>query len=335
MSLDLRRTIQAWTKAGNALAGESERLQLAMARATMENPWFTPANIRRSLQAWAEQLQEKNLEQWLRRENIAEVATEPKTVALIMAGNIPLVGLHDLLSVLITGHKALLKLSSEDSALMNFVIGELMEYYPELSSHIRIADDRLSGFHAAIATGSNNSSRYFQHYFGKYPHIIRKNRNSIAVLTEDATAEEMRTLGDDVFAYFGKGCRNVTQLLVPEGFDITRVLDEWQDRSELINNHRYANNYTYHKAILLMNHAEHLDNDFLLIQKSAQVYAPVSMLHYDFYTGKSDLEQRLAREKENIQCVVGRAYIPFGKAQEPALWDYADEVNTIQFLKQL
>lgn len=304
-------------------------------KAYTQNPWFTIAHTIQSVKAWSDNLRESKLLEWLSQYNIAE--KEPKTIAIIMAGNIPLVGFHDLLCVLITGNKALVKLSEDDTTLMKWVITELIRIEPEFAAMIAISENRLpQGFEAVIATGSNNSNRYFEYYFREKQALLRGNRNSVAVLSGNETPEDLHKLGLDVFTYFGLGCRNVSKIYVPEDYDITQFLDGIEGHNEVINHHKYANNYTYHKAILLMNLTPHLDNNFLLLKEDERIASPLGMLYYERYASTEALLQMLKEKESEIQCVVSKSVfpgaIPLGKAQQPELWDYADGVDTIAFL---
>jgi hypothetical protein len=259
-------------------------------------------------------------------------AIEAKTVAIVMAGNIPLVGFHDLLSVLISGHNALVKLSSQDAILIPYLVSVLAQTDPDLASRVVFTKEKFQGFDMVIATGSNNTARYFDYYFSKYPHILRKNRNSVAVLTGQETVEDFTKLADDVFQYFGLGCRNVTKLMVPEHYDFQDFFGGIYEYHEVINHHKYANNYDYHKAIELLNGTDLLDNGFLLLKESTQYSSPIGVLHWESYKDEDLLRQKLNQDQEFIQCIVGRNYNAFGSSQQPALSDFADGVDTVEFL---
>ncbi|MCX6350443.1 MAG: acyl-CoA reductase [Bacteroidetes bacterium] len=304
-------------------------------RATAENGWFTKENIERSLLAIAENyLQPTKLEEWLSNYEIKE--TNPKTIALVMAGNIPLVGFHDLISVLASGNKAMLKLSSKDEVLPKLLINELIDINGEFKDSIIIAD-RLADFDAVIATGSNNSARYFEYYFGKYPHIIRSSRNSVAVMSGEETNEELFNLGKDIFSYFGLGCRNVCKLYIPIGYDLVRLLDNLSSYKDIINFHKYQNNYMYHLSLFLLNKQPHLDTGFLILKEDERIASPTSVIFYEYYTDRQALQEKLGLEKDKIQCIVAKDGIvdnpiPFGNTQQPELWDYADGIDTMKFL---
>ncbi len=252
-----------------------------------KNTWFTPDNVQYAFAQWSKELDALPL---IRFANQYAYTLDAKKVGIIMAGNIPMVGLHDMLCTLLAGHHAVLKLSSDDEELMKAVINKLTELYPPLAERIHIAE-RLNGLDAVIATGSNNTSRYFDYYFRDIPHIIRKNRNSIAVLTGSESDEELLKLGEDIFRYFGLGCRNVTALLMPKGMTIPAFYEAIQPLWEVVNHNKYANNYNYHKAILLLNMSPHLDNGFLLTREDSQIYSPTGILNYQFYENPDELKK--------------------------------------------
>lgn len=300
------------------------------------NGWYTPEQVYFSVQSWANALTEDNLEQWLSRYHFPEKT--PRTVALILAGNIPLVGFHDFLSVLISGNKALVKLSSNDQQLLPFLAKYLVAVAPELADFMAFTDGKLEHFDAVIATGSNNTARYFEYYFRDKPGIIRKNRNSVAVLTGNETREELTKLGEDIFRYFGLGCRNVSKLFVPNGYDFKDFFEAMFAYGDIIHYEKYANNYDYNKAVFLMSRLNILDNGFLTIKEDAAYGSPISSVFYEYYDDLSDVTKRLDADRDQIQCVVSGAIdhsVPFGKTQQPELWDYADNVDTIQFLLSL
>jgi hypothetical protein len=254
-----------------------------------------------------------------------------------MAGNIPLVGFHDFLAVLISGHSILVKLSSKDSVLISWLADQLIQIDQRFSSRIHFAE-RLKNFDGIIATGSDNSSRYFTYYFGKYPNVIRKNRTSCAVLTGKETDSDLLTLGKDVFTYFGLGCRNVSKVYMPKSFEPTRLLQAWEPWKDIIHHHKYCNNYDYQKSILLVNRIPFFDSNFVLIQENERLVSPISVVYYEFYEDEGSLALKLAESKNKIQCVVGHATpasVPFGKAQSPSLGDYADQIDTLKFLEGL
>lgn len=311
-----------------------DEFQSIAERARMENPWFTEPNVRMALDGVRRFLQKEALTAWTAPYTFSGT---PKRVGLILAGNIPLVGFHDFLAVLISGNTAVMKLSSKDTVLLSWLIGKLLTIEPAFRDRIEIAE-RLQGFDAVIATGSDNSSRYFDYYFGKYPHIIRKNRTSVAILTGQETNEQIAALGPDVFSYFGLGCRNVSKLFVPYGYDFGTLLRPWEPLNPIIHHHKYCNNYDYQKSILLVNCVPFLDNGFVLLRESDKMVSPISVLYYETYSDATDLEEKISRNADKIQCITGThplATVPPGHTQSPALTDYADQVDTLAFLSAL
>lgn len=307
----------------------------------IHNPWFTPDNVRNAVAAIASSLQKEKLVEWLSHYIHELDVKKPKQVAVIMAGNIPMVGFHDMLCVLVSGNKFIGKLSSDDKLLLPFVAKVLIEIAPEFAEFIEFTEDRLKNIEAVIATGSNNTARYFDYYFGKYPHIIRKNRNSVAVLTGSESAEELRLLGEDVFRYFGLGCRNVSKLFVPRGYNFDGFYGSIIDFDQVISNNKYMNNYEYNRTVYLMSSdSSLLDNNFLLLKEDASYASPIGMLFYEYYDDLSALNERLKTDATQIQCAVGKPgilenVVPFGAAQCPGLMDYADGIDTMQFLIKL
>ena len=298
------------------------------------NGWFTRENVIFSLQQWSKALTPSNLDTWLKPYEFNQ--DEKKKVAIVMAGNITLVGFHDFLSVLISGHKVLVKQSSNDKQLLPVIAAFLMETAPEFENRIKFTEDRLSDFDAVIATGSNNTARYFEYYFKGKPSIIRKNRNSVAILTGKESKEELEALAEDVFRYFGLGCRNVSKLYVPKEYDFDNFFKAIYPWNTLLNSAKYANNYDYNKAVYLMSEFKLLENGFLILKKDESFGSPIATLFYEEYEDKKDLQEKLQQNKENLQCVVGHeAEVDFGQTQQPKLWDYADGVDTLKFLEEL
>lgn len=303
------------------------------------NGWFTEDNVRYAISAIASSLNEELINSWLNNypENSLNII-KSKNVAVIMAGNIPLVGFHDMLCVLLSGNKFTGKLSSDDKLLLPFIAKIIIAIEPEFANSIEFAEGQLKNMDAVIATGNNNSARYFEYYFGKYPHIIRKNRNSVAVLTGAESANELIQLGKDVFQYFGLGCRNVSKLFVPKGYDFGLFYESIFAFHNIINNNKYGNNYDYNRTVYLMsNHPSLLDNNFLLLKEDESYSSPIGVLFYEFYDDTLTLNKRLKNNNEQIQCIVSNASeiknaIPFGEAQCPGLADYADGIDTISFL---
>lgn len=297
-----------------------------------KNPWFTPENVRNAISSIADELTGENLIKWTASYPSLNDKIDSVKVGVIMAGNIPLAGFHDFLSVLISGHNIIVKTSSKDSDLIVFISEILCSVNQEFRTRIEFTESTLTGFDAVIATGSNNSSRYFEYYFGKYPNIIRKNRNSIAIIEGNETKDELEALGKDIFSYFGLGCRNVSRIFLPKGYDATSLPGYWESYSDCIRHPKYANNYDFNKAVFLVNKEKFIDSGYLLMKEEDKLSSPVSVLYYTFYESEDALKHQTGVMNEKIQCTVGKKYIPFGKAQSPKLWDYADGRDTIEFL---
>ncbi|WP_445717498.1 acyl-CoA reductase [Flavobacterium sp.] len=301
------------------------------------NGWFTPEQVHFSIQSWSKALTEDNLNQWVSNYDFSK--TEKKKVGLILAGNIPLVGFHDFLSVLISGHDVLVKTSSNDQYLLKFLAKYLIAISPNLNSKITFVEDKLEGFDVVIATGSNNTSRYFEYYFKDKPNIIRKNRNSVAVLNGTESHEDLINLGEDIFRFFGLGCRNVSKLFVPKGYNFDAFFNAMFEYRDVIKYEKYANNYDYNKAVFLMSNFKLLDNEFLTIKEDSSYSSPISSVFYEYYEDIKDVENQLAKDAEQIQCIVSNNLIAksvaFGKTQQPNLWDYADNVDTLAFLSKI
>ena len=301
------------------------------------NGWYTPEQVFFAVNSWADALTKENLDQWLSKYDLSDI--EPKTVGLILAGNIPLVGFHDFLSVLISGHKVLVKTSSNDQHLLPFIAKYIIAIEPQLADYITFVEGKLENFDAVIATGSNNTARYFKYYFKEKPSIIRKSRNSVAVLDGNESDEQMIALGEDIFRYFGLGCRNVSKLFVPKGYNFDAFFGGIFPYQDIIKYEKYANNYDYNKAVFLMSNFKLLDNEFLTIKEDTSYASPISSVFYEFYDDLQELKNRLKSDNGQIQCIVSNGIIvnsvPFGKTQKPELWDYADNVDTIKFLQAI
>jgi hypothetical protein len=302
------------------------------------NGWYTPEQVYFATRSWADALTEKNLDKWLAnyQTEFSQNNENEKKVALILAGNIPLVGFHDFLSVLITGNKALIKTSSNDQHLLPFLAKYLIAVDETLKDKITFVEGKLEKFDAVIATGSNNTARYFEYYFKDKPSIIRKNRNSAAVLNGKESKEELEALGEDIFRYFGLGCRNVSKIFVPKEYSFDAFFEGIFKYQDVIHYEKYANNYDYNKAVFLMSNFKLLDNGFLTIKEDPSYASPISSVFYEFYENIEDLQARITADSEQIQCIVSNDLIensiPFGQTQNPQLWDYADNVDTITFL---
>ncbi|QLC65385.1 acyl-CoA reductase [Flavobacterium sp. LPB0248] len=300
------------------------------------NGWYTPEQVYFSIQSWADALTKENIDKWLSAYKIDENNENPKTVALILAGNIPLVGFHDFLSVLITGNRALIKTSSNDQHLLPFLAKYLIAVDENFKDKITFVEGKLENFDAVIATGSNNTARYFEYYFKDKPSIIRKNRNSAAILTGKETTEELEALGEDIFRYFGLGCRNVSKLFIPKDYSFEAFFQAIFKYQDVIHYEKYANNYDYNKAVFLMSNFKLLDNGFLTLKEDSSYASPISSVFYEYYENLEELEKRLQEDTDQIQCIVSTNLIAnstaFGETQKPQLWDYADNVDTITFL---
>ncbi|NLA24961.1 MAG: acyl-CoA reductase [Bacteroidales bacterium] len=303
------------------------------------NPWFTEDNVKFMFQYWVDELNSKNVENWLNAYNFKSKNNKPK-LAIIFAGNIPMVGMHDLLCGLVCNCDLKLKLSSKDKILPKWYISQLKNKFPELENSIEIIDHIIKDFDAVIATGSNNSGRYFNYYFEKYPHIIRKNRNSVALITGNENIDELEAIAEDIFIYFGLGCRSISMLLAPENYDFTSLIEIFiQKYDYLINHHKYANNYEYYRALFLMNMSEFKDCGFFILRESDSLAAPMSVVNYKYYKDLNEAESFLSMNIDELQTIVSHQnetkYILPGTAQKPKLNDYSDGIDTINFLLNL
>jgi hypothetical protein len=314
--------------------GKAAGLNELIDRQHLTNPWFTPENVTTAIRSIATELTSENLAEWTSHYPDLQSENSPITAGIIMAGNIPLVGFHDFMSVLISGNRLTAKTSSKDSELIVKIAGILCSIEPRFSDMIVFTEGYLKNFDVVIATGSNNSSRYFEYYFGRYPHIIRKNRNSIAIIEGNETETDLESLGSDIFLYFGLGCRNISKIYIPEGFDIRSVIPSWQSFSGIVNHSKYANNYDFSKAVFLVNREKFLDTGYLLLKEEKGLSSPVAVTYYDYYKSLSALHTETEELKDKIQCIVGHHHLPFGKAQSPYLWDYADGIDTLEFLSK-
>ena len=334
--MTIEQRIKALSLLGKRLQtlGEYD-MEIIIQKAKSENPWFTDTNIKMAWTGILKFLNASALQDWASEYDFSQV--KAKTIAVVMAGNIPLVGFHDFLCVLISGHSIQIKLSSKDSVLIHYMASNLIEIEPEFASRISFTE-RLKDFDAVIATGSDNSSRYFDYYFGKYPNIIRKNRTSCAILTGDETEDDFRKLGIDIFSYFGLGCRNVSKIFVPKDYSFSDFFGSLEIFQPIINHHKYCNNYDYQKSIMLVNGVKFLDNGFLMLTEDGRTVSPISVIYYETYTDLVNLNDKLATVEDKLQCIVGKIYpatLALGQAQYPELRDYADQIDTLQFLSDL
>jgi hypothetical protein len=337
--MDLNERISAFASVGEVLrsqlsAGPEAGFSIngLIDKQAQFNQWFTASNVRRAVTETAALLTVDNLRKWTNEYPALHENNEIFIVAVIMAGNIPLVGFHDFLSVLISGNRLLAKTSSKDPELLQYIYSLLCEADSRFEGTAEFTQSVISGFDKVIATGSDNTSRYFEYYFGKYPSIIRKNRNSIAVLSGNESDDDIENLGDDVFSYFGLGCRNVSKIYIPRGYDCRDLAVKWHKHSDIINHHKYANNYDYNKAVWLVNREEFTDCGFVLFREDKRLASPISVVNYEYFDNISAVKADIESLNERIQCVIGRDYIPFGKAQSPYLWDYADGTDTLDFI---
>ncbi|MFT5249514.1 MAG: hypothetical protein ACI93P_001240 [bacterium] len=352
--MQLNKRIQAFVKLGNFMSQFSnenyikkdnipfndnffEEMTDAIQLSKSYNGWFTENNVQFAFKSWENALNEENLLKWTTKYDLEKSPNH--NIAMVLAGNIPLVGFHDFLSVLISGNRVIAKLSSNDKLILPFLAKYLMAIEPEFEKKIVFTEGRLENFDAVIATGSNNTARYFEYYFGKYPNIIRKNRNSVTVLSGNETSEELINLSHDIFRYFGLGCRNVSKLFIPKDYNFDAFFNAMFTWKEVINDNKYINNYDYNKAVYLMSNINLLDNEFLLLKEDASFSSPISVTFYEYYDSLELVKENLIAEKDNIQCIVSnlgiKNEIKFGETQKPRLWDYADNIDTLDFLIKL
>lgn len=349
--MDLQQRITAFVKLGEFLSQFSNEIiqkkdniehndvffdgfkhQLKLAEE--HNGWFTKENMAFSISGWADALAHENLNTWLKPYQIK--AVNKKKVAIIMAGNIPLVGFHDFLSVLISGHKVVVKQSSNDKQLLPFLAKYIEYVEPEFKNQIHFTEGKLEDFDAVIATGSDNTARYFEYYFKNKPSIIRNNRNSVAVLNGEESAEDLKNLSEDIFRYYGLGCRNVSKLFVPKGYKFDAFFESIFHWNTIVNKAKYANNYDYNKAVYLMSEFDMLENGFFMIKEDESYASPIATMFYECYASAEALKETLKEKEQQIQCIVSNGFteneIAFGATQKPQLWDYADDIDSIKFL---
>lgn len=337
MHMNIQQRIEAFSELGNKIRNISEKeFENLCIHAKNNNSWFVESSIQHALNGINQFLTKSDLERWTSKYSLDNTS---KTIGIVMAGNIPLVGFHDLLCILISGHKAMVKVSSQDEYLMKHICNLLIELNSEFKKQITFVD-RLANMDAIIATGSDNTSRYFEYYFSKYPNIIRRNRTSVGILTGEEAEDDLKSLGDDIFTYFGLGCRNVSKIFIPKGYDLNTFFGAIEQFNEVRHHHKYNNNYEYNKSIYLVNNEKHLDNGFLLLKESPDLVSPISVLYYEYYETDKALKLTLDKQVEKVQCIVSKkgfltGSLPFGQAQSPGLDDYADNVDTMKFLESL
>ncbi len=314
-----------------------DAFEMQIKRAKEFNGWFTEENILFAFYNWSKILTYDNLKEWTSHYNLDR--TNTKNVAVIMAGNIPLVGFHDFLSVLVSGNHVIVKQSSNDKYFLPLIAKYLEKVEADFKGKIVFADNKLENFDAIIATGSSNTARYFNYYFGKYPNIIRQNRNSVAIITGNESDEDLKNLGEDIFRYFGLGCRSVSKIFVPKNYNFDSFFQAVYHYKEIINYKKYENNYDYNKAVYLMSQFKLIENGFLMLKEDASYASPIASLFYEYYDDLTVLKQKIKKDKGLIQCIVGSVdveeSINFGETQKPKLWDYADGVDTLEFLQKL
>jgi len=336
--MNLAYRIQAFVSLGKILHDNPRRYESILTKVYHHNPWFTIENQKLAIDSVIEFfLNEQKLNEWVALYPHLQASDEPKEIGLILAGNIPLVGFHDFLCVLISGNIALIKCSDKDPFLLPLLAEFLIELAPDFKNYIHFID-RLVTYDAVIATGSNNSARYFEHYFSSKPHIIRKNRQAVAILNGNESPDDLMNLGKDIFTYFGLGCRNVSKIYVPQNYDFTLLLDQLHSFKEIILHNSYKNNFDYQSAIWLLNKVPHFMTGSVLVTEEKSISSKIATLHYEFYPSLAQLKEDLMECLDEIQCVVGienlpgMEFIPFGQAQTPTLSAYADGVDTMAFL---
>lgn len=307
-----------------------------MKRAETENPWFTEESFKFCFKNWADNLNINNIQNWISQYNFSN---PKKNIGLILAGNIPLVGFHDVICVLLSGHTPIIKLSSKDQMILPFLLKKWNEFSGDILEYHIV--EKLENYDAVIATGSNNTARYLEYYFKDVPSIIRKNRTSIGILKGDETNEQIQLLAEDIFRYFGLGCRNVTKLLIPETMPLEKLFESFIGFKDIINHHKYANNYDYNRAIYLLNQEKFWDNNFVMLKENEKLFSPISVINFSHYNDLQDIQNFITQNENNIQCIVANPQLEinntlnFGEAQTPTLNTYADNVDTMEFLSKL
>ena len=342
--MNLIKRIEAFRKLSEFLTdfrinnnNDNDNLANAVNLASAHNQWFTIDNILFSIQSIAKSIEKQAIESWISNYKLETNHTSVSKIGVVMAGNLPLVGFHDFFYVLMSGNHIIAKLSSDDKYLLPAIADKLIEFEPEFADFISFTENKLENFDAVIATGSNNTARYFEYYFGKYPHIIRKNRNAVAVLSGNETKDELAALGNDITQYFGMGCRSVSKLYIPKNYNFNNLLDSLTAFNKILDTTKYYNNYEYYKSIYLINLLPFYDNGSIILKEENLISSPISVVYYEFYDTIEDLNRFFAENAEQIQCVVSNntainGAIPFGNAQSPTLMNYADGVDVMEFL---
>lgn len=341
MGMSLQERLGLLTQLGEYLQSDDERLMAYVQRTFYHNPWFTPDNQRKAMKAIArEMLSPEKLQEWIQPYQLPEVLPSEKTIGMVMAGNLPLVGFQDVLCVFVSGHRTLVKLSEKDKYLLPHLISWLEERDERVKGRV-VFSERLNGFDAVIATGSNNAYRYFEAYFGKKPGILRKNRNSVAILSGQESPAALHALGQDIFAYFGLGCRNVSKIYVPRGYNFEPLLEALHEFRDIVLHEKYKHNFDYNYALFVLNRAEFLNTGSLILQENPSLLSRIACLHYEYYDSQEDLAASLHAHREDIQCLVaGQPFdswntLAFGTTQQPGLHDYPDGVDVMQFLRTM
>jgi hypothetical protein len=332
--MQLQERIDLLCRLGEYFQSDDASWKESKSKASLQNGWFIEEFIELAVKnIISNYLQKEALGAWIASYDSRHAVFIKKNVGLVMAGNIPLVGFHDFLCIFVSGHQQTIKPSSKDEVLIKHIVEKLTAMDSRVKEYIKFAD-MLKGCDAYIATGSNNSARYFEYYFNKYPSIIRRNRTSVAILSGEETSEQLSALADDVFQYFGLGCRNVTKIYVPEGYDFVPLIESLKKYKHLSDHHKYKNNYDYQLAILIINNKYYMTDGTILLTENTSVFSPISVLHYQYYKSQEPVLENLLMSEE-IQCIVGKGEVPFGNAQLPKLGDYADGVDTMQFLSSI
>lgn len=329
--MNLQQRKELLVRLGQYMLSEDEQWTAAQYKAFQENNWFIPEFTQRAIRTIVhEYLQPEAIDRLSQQYELPDVQSQPKKVGIVMAGNIPLVGFHDFLCVFLSGHQALIKPSSKDEALMKQLVEKLYEWNEDVRQWVVLLP-MLKNCDAYIATGSNNTSRHFEYYFRNYPTIIRRNRTSVAVLTGHESEDDLKALADDVYLYFGLGCRNVTQLFVPRNYDFLPLLEAFRKWDHLINHNKYKNNYDYNLAVHILNNQYYMTNGSIILVEQSSPFSPISQLHFQYF----DSADQLPVPNEDLQCIVGAGHLAFGEAQNPGICSYADGIDTMAFLQQL
>ena len=312
---------------------EFDNFKSSTEKAESNNAWFSRKMIRLSMESWAKNLSEDNIDKWMSKYDVPSSIN--KNVLIICAGNLPLVGFHDIVCCILLNINTQVKLSKNDNVLIPAILNVLYLFDSELQDRIKICNEKPDNYNYVIATGSNISNRYFEYYFGKFPHIFRRNRTSIAVVHSEISDDQLKSLSHDMLQYYGLGCRSVTKLYLPEKFSLDRIYNSVFNYKDLINHNKYMNNYDYNRSIFLMGKKLFFDNGFLILKEDKSLFSPISVVNFEYYSSMETLEKELNVLSNEIQCRVGEGGIPFGTAQKPELWDYADGVDTIDFLTKI